>query len=67
VVVEEDTLLRELQETHLVVVLVEQEQILVLFSLEQLYLILVFMQVVGVVLNFLEHKELVELVVVQQQ
>jgi hypothetical protein len=67
VVVEEDTLLRELQETHLVVDLAEQEQILVLFSLEQLYLILVFMQVVGVVLNFLEHKELVELVVVQQQ
>jgi hypothetical protein len=66
-VVEEDTLLRELQETHLVVDLAEQEQILVLFSLEQLYLILVFMQVVGVVLNFLEHKELVELVVVQQQ
>jgi hypothetical protein len=65
VVVEEDTLLRELQETHLVVDLAEQEQILVLFSLEQLYLILVFMQVVGVVLNFLEHKELVELVVVQ--
>jgi hypothetical protein len=67
VVVEEDTLLRGLQETHLVVDLAEQEQILVLFSLEQLYLILVFMQVVGVVLNFLEHKALVELVVVQQQ
>jgi hypothetical protein len=67
VVVEEDTLLQGLQETHLVVDLAEQEQILVLFSLEQLYLILVFMQVVGVVLNFLEHKELVELVVVQQQ
>jgi|TARA_Y100000033_G_C2658071_1_gene68151 hypothetical protein len=67
VVVEEDTLLRGLQETHLVVDLAEQEQILVLFSLEQLYLILVFMQVVEVVLNFLEHKALVELVVVQQQ